>query len=78
MNDEDVYKIAEYIAYNREEIIAFIPQTYRGEQLLDKVIDVIAIDMPQYNRIDIECAFDDTRVMTVYDFYFTKERKELH
>lgn len=78
MNDDDVYKIAEYLAYNREEIFAFIPGGYTGEQLLDKVIDVIAIDMPQYNRVDIEYAFDDLRVMQVYDFYFNNQRKELH
>lgn len=78
MTNDDIYKIGEWLVYNQEELRAMIPKQDNDELMMDKVIFATSKFLPEYNLMQVSEAFDDPRIIKLYEFFFGVEKKEVH
>jgi len=73
-SDQLIYNIAEWLAYNRDAVLLTIGEKENKEMLLDAVQYKTAEYFRQHKIEDVLAAFDDERVLLVFDFYYVKKR----
>lgn len=74
MTSDTLYDISEWLAYNREAVLASIKYYRDNTHLKDQVMRFVAEHFRSIPASDIAEAFEDQRVITVFDFYYVQKR----
>lgn len=74
LTDQEIYNIAEWLAYNRDVVLITVGDKSSREGLLNAVQYITAEHFRQHSAEDVLIAFNDERILFVFDFYYVHRR----
>jgi hypothetical protein len=74
MESQRVYNLAEWLAHNRDTVLASVGEYNSIDHLKNKVMYIAAENFRHYPIEDVITAFDDEKLLLVFDFYYVNKR----
>jgi hypothetical protein len=76
LTNQNIYDIAEWLAFNRDEIIESVGGFSSLGDLKNAVAIMAVAHFSQHTQEEIMDAFEDEKVITIFNFYFAKKRRQ--